>query len=81
MKYNKLKLLKNAFTVFLVWLLINVPVYAKLPTIKENGKLIIEYYKTHDFGDNLEMDFFFISLIIVSAIILWNLIQKMLKDK
>lgn len=80
MKLNKLKLLKNAFAVFLVWLLINVPAYSSESSRLEAYRKIFDYYKTHDFGDNLEFDFFVICVIICFASFIWNLIKNKLRD-
>lgn len=80
MKLNKLKLLKNAFAVFLVWLLINVPAYSSESPRQEALRKIFDYYKTHDFGDNLELDFFVICLIICFASFIWSIIKKKLRD-
>lgn len=78
MKYNKLKLLKKAFTVFLVWLLINVPVYSS--DLKDVGRFFNDYYKTHDFGDNLEIDFVYIALIASFALFIWSTIKNIIKN-
>lgn len=80
MKLNKLKLLKNAFAVFLVWLLINVPAYSSESSSKEAYRKLFDYYKTHDFGDNLELDFFVICLIIGIALYIWSIIKNIIKE-
>ena len=73
---NKLKSFITAITVFLAYLLVNVPAYAQFAGFRKNAEIARDYYSTHDVGDNSLMDFFVFVMIVGFIIFVWGIVRK-----
>ena len=73
---NKLKSFITAITVFLAYLLVNVPAYAQLAGFRKSAETARDYYSTHDVGDNSVMDFFVFVLIVGFIVVVWMFFRK-----